>query len=68
MCSMPFLKRPQTTEPRVKLWDRKAQKCGLHHTVYSVNGDQYTGDWMDNNKHGNTVLKGIVPPQNKILS
>lgn len=49
---MPFLKRPQTTEPLVKLWDKKAQKCGPHHTVYSVNGDQYTGEWMDNKKHG----------------
>ncbi|XP_056322501.1 MORN repeat-containing protein 3 [Danio aesculapii] len=49
---MPYVKRPQTTEPLVKLWDRKAQKCGLHHTVYSVSGDQYTGEWMDNKKHG----------------
>uniref|UniRef100_A0A8C1UXC0 MORN repeat-containing protein 3 n=1 Tax=Cyprinus carpio TaxID=7962 RepID=A0A8C1UXC0_CYPCA len=37
---MPFLKRPQTTEPLVKLWDKKAQKY------------QYTGEWMDNEKHG----------------
>ncbi|XP_016415839.1 MORN repeat-containing protein 3-like [Sinocyclocheilus rhinocerous] len=42
----------RTTEPLVKLWDKKAQKCGPHHTVYSVNGDQYTGEWMDNKKHG----------------
>ncbi|KAI7793500.1 MORN repeat-containing protein 3 [Triplophysa rosa] len=49
---MPFLKKPQTTEPLVKVWDKKAQKCGLHHTVYSVNGDQYSGEWLDNKKHG----------------
>ncbi|XP_073770072.1 MORN repeat-containing protein 3 isoform X3 [Danio rerio] len=49
---MPYVKRPPTAEPLVKLWDRKAQKYGLHHTVYSVNGDQYTGEWMDNKKHG----------------
>lgn len=49
---MPFLKKPQTTEPLTKVWDKKAQKCGLHHTVYAVNGDQYRGEWLDNKKHG----------------
>lgn len=54
LCSMPFLKTQQTTAPLVKVWDKKAQKCGLHHTIYSVNGDQYRGEWWDNKKHGNT--------------
>jgi len=38
------------------LWreaDEKAQKKGKRHTVYSVNGDQYTGEWLDNLKSGN---------------
>uniref|UniRef100_A0A673AGK3 MORN repeat-containing protein 3 n=1 Tax=Sphaeramia orbicularis TaxID=375764 RepID=A0A673AGK3_9TELE len=34
------------------LWDKKAQKCGLRHTVFSANGDKYTGEWKDNLKHG----------------
>ncbi|XP_065117867.1 MORN repeat-containing protein 3 [Paramisgurnus dabryanus] len=50
---MPFLKKPRTTEPPVKQWDKKAQKCGLLHTVYSANGDRYRGEWLDNKKHGN---------------
>ncbi|XP_051540531.1 MORN repeat-containing protein 3 [Myxocyprinus asiaticus] len=49
---MPYLKKPRTIELPVKLWDKKAQKCGPHHTVYSVNGDQYKGEWLDNKKHG----------------
>ncbi|XP_030623967.1 MORN repeat-containing protein 3 [Chanos chanos] len=49
---MPHLKKPRTTEPLVKLWDRKAQKCGLRHTVYFANGDKYTGEWLDNKRHG----------------
>lgn len=49
---MPHLKNLQVKEPLWKAWDYKAQKKGIHHTVYSVNGDQYTGDWLDNKKHG----------------
>ena len=49
---MPHLKGPKNTEPLWKEWDYKAQKKGIHHTVYSVNGDEYTGDWLDNKKDG----------------
>ncbi|XP_066545909.1 MORN repeat-containing protein 3 [Amia ocellicauda] len=49
---MALLKKPQKAEPLVKEWDRKAQKSGSRHTVYAVNGDEYTGDWQDNKKHG----------------
>jgi len=49
---MPFVKYPRATEPLWHEWDRKAQKCGLRHTIYAVNGDQYTGEWLDNLKHG----------------
>ncbi|XP_078680571.1 MORN repeat-containing protein 3-like [Branchiostoma floridae x Branchiostoma belcheri] len=49
---MPHLKQPRASEPLWKSWDFKAQKAGVRHTVYSVNGDQYTGEWLDNKKHG----------------
>lgn len=49
---MPVIKHPKIIEPFFHEWDRKAQKCGLRHTVYAVNGDQYTGEWQDNLKHG----------------
>ena len=53
---MPHLKQQKLTKPLWVEWDYKAQKKGLHHTVYSVNGDEYTGDWLDNKKHGKLVL------------
>jgi len=49
---MPHLKESKKTEPLWKEWDYKAQKKGVRHTVYSVNKDEYTGDWLDNKKHG----------------
>ncbi|KAL2099962.1 hypothetical protein ACEWY4_004356 [Coilia grayii] len=49
---MPLKKIPKTTVPLVKVWEQKAQKCGLLHSVYAVNGDKYTGEWLDNKKHG----------------
>ncbi|XP_062814827.1 MORN repeat-containing protein 3 isoform X1 [Anolis carolinensis] len=55
--SMPTLKFPKTTEPLWHKWDRKAQKCGLLSTVHAVNGDQYTGEWWDNLKHGKGIQK-----------
>ncbi|XP_048840746.1 MORN repeat-containing protein 3 isoform X1 [Brienomyrus brachyistius] len=48
---MPFLKKARK-EQLSKIWDKKAQKCGLRHTVYSVNGEEYTGEWLNNKKHG----------------
>ncbi|BHF61213.1 MORN repeat-containing protein 3 [Sparganum proliferum] len=30
----------------------KAKTNGLRCTIYSVNGDQYTGEWKNNKKHG----------------
>ena len=53
---MPITKYPKTSEPLWKEWDYKAQKKGVHHTVYSVNGDQYTGEWNDNKKNGKLTL------------
>ncbi|CAM2103021.1 unnamed protein product [Caretta caretta] len=50
--NMPIVKYPRTVEPLWIEWDRKAQKCGLRHTIYAVNRDHYTGEWLDNLKHG----------------
>lgn len=49
---MPHLKPPKLKQPPWKTWDYLADKRGLRHTVYSVNGDQYTGEWESNLKHG----------------
>ncbi|CAL8280941.1 unnamed protein product [Gadus morhua 'NCC'] len=49
---MPFLKNTNKVQPLAKLWDTKAQKNGQRNTVYSVNGDKYTGEWQDNKKQG----------------
>jgi len=44
--------KPPKTHQLWKVWDYKAQKKGLRHTVYSVNEDQYTGEWLNNKKDG----------------
>lgn len=49
---MPIFKCPQKSEPLWKEWDQKAQKNGLRHQVFAVNGDHYVGEWKDNMKHG----------------
>ncbi|XP_008837583.1 MORN repeat-containing protein 3 isoform X3 [Nannospalax galili] len=49
---MPVTKCPRKSEPLWKWWDWKAQKNGLRHQVYAVNGDHYVGEWKDNLKHG----------------
>jgi hypothetical protein len=49
---MPILKAPKKRHPPWKEWDRKAQKEGIRAPVYAVNGDVYTGEWVDNKKHG----------------
>ncbi|KAG8570549.1 hypothetical protein GDO81_011315 [Engystomops pustulosus] len=49
---MSLLKANRGPEPLWRDWDRKAQKSGLRCTVYSVNGDEYTGEWMNNLMHG----------------
>ena len=47
-----WVKKPREKQPVWKEWDYKANKKGVRHTVYSVNGDQYTGEWLNNLKHG----------------
>lgn len=49
---MPISKCLLKSEPLWKEWDQKAQKNGLRHQVYAVNGDCYVGEWKDNMKHG----------------
>ena len=49
---MPHLKEPKKKEPLWKSWDYQADKKGVRHTVYSVNGDAYTGEWNENKKDG----------------
>jgi len=54
---MPHLKQPKIHEPLWKEWDYKAQKKGLRHTIYTVAGDEYTGEWLDNKKDGKGTFK-----------
>lgn len=49
---MQYLQHTHKKQPLSTLWDQKAQKCGLRHTVYSAAGNEYTGEWQDNRKHG----------------
>uniref|UniRef100_A0A3P8UNE4 MORN repeat-containing protein 3 n=2 Tax=Cynoglossus semilaevis TaxID=244447 RepID=A0A3P8UNE4_CYNSE len=49
---MPYIKTSPKKLPLTKQLDLKAQKCGLRHTVFAPNGDQYTGEWLDDRKHG----------------
>ena len=52
---MPHVKDEKRSEPLWKEWDRKAQKKGIRNTVYSVNRDEYTGEWLENKRHGNLL-------------
>ncbi|CAN9504882.1 unnamed protein product [Ophioblennius macclurei] len=49
---MPYIKSQENLSASTLL-DIKSQKCGLRHTVYSVTGNQYTGEWQNDKKHGN---------------
>ena len=53
---MPMLKEARAKEPLWKDNDFKAQKKGIRNTVYSVNGDQYTGEWLSNLKEGKQIV------------
>lgn len=53
---MPLTKIPKKREPLWKDWNRLADKRGVRNTFYSVNGDQYTGEW-DNNKKNGKILE-----------
>lgn len=50
--NMPFIKKHNNARQIWKDWDMKANKQGLLHTVYFSNGNEYTGEWQNNTKHG----------------
>lgn len=56
---MPILKPIEKFEPLWKEWDRKAQKEGLHATVFATNKDQYIGEWHNNKKEGKGVFNWL---------
>lgn len=53
---MPILKASKKREPLWREWDKKAQKEGVRAPVYAVGGDEYTGEWSDNKKHGELTI------------
>ena len=53
-----YLQVPAKVGALWKEWDQKAQKNGLRHQVFAVNGDHYVGEWKDNVKHGKWGLRG----------
>lgn len=50
--AMPYIKKSHKTQPLSTLLDIKSRKSGLRCTVFSVSGNEYTGEWQDNKKHG----------------
>nr|XP_033503598.1 MORN repeat-containing protein 3 [Epinephelus lanceolatus] len=52
---MPYFKTSKKNLPLSTLLDIKSQKCGPRCTVFSVNGNEYTGEWLDNKKHGEGI-------------
>lgn len=67
---MPLTKSPKKREPLWKEWNHKADKRGVRSTIYSVNGDQYTGEWDNNKKNGkcqNCLLIFDIMFQNRQL-
>ena len=69
---MPLTKIPKKREPLWKEWNHNADKRGVRNTFYSVNGDQYTGEWENNKKNGKkfssvlvTVVRLVVSPAGK---
>ncbi|XP_047228670.1 MORN repeat-containing protein 3 [Girardinichthys multiradiatus] len=52
---MPFFKSFKKSLPTSVQKDLKSQRCGLRHTVYSVSGNEYTGEWLEDEKHGRGI-------------
>ena len=65
---MPHLKETKPAEPLWKEWDSHAQKKGIRHTVYAVNGDEYTGEWLDNKKDGKLSIIYVLVVINYIIA
>ncbi|KAK7934012.1 hypothetical protein WMY93_004908 [Mugilogobius chulae] len=47
-----FIRPAHHVQPRSRLLEKTTEKTGLRHTVYSASGNEYTGEWKDNVKHG----------------
>lgn len=47
-----MIRPPKEKQPLWKLNNEKADKKGFRNTVYSVNGNEYTGEWLNNKRHG----------------
>lgn len=54
--AMPYFKTSKKNLPLSTLLDIKSQKSGPRCTVFSVNGNEYTGEWLDNKKHGEILF------------
>ena len=48
--------KPPKTHQLWKKNDYRAQKKGIRNTIYSINGDEYTGEWLNNMKHGKLII------------
>ena len=57
---MPLTKIPKKREPLWKEWNHLADKKGVRSTVYSVNGDQYTGARDKDKKNGRFKSKHSI--------
>lgn len=60
---MPIIKEAERFEPLWKEWDRKAQKEGLHSTFYTIDQNEYVGEWRNNKKDGKGVYKWVKKGQ-----
>lgn len=56
---MPIIDETQQFQPLWKEWDKKAQKEGLHGTFYTINQNEYVGEWRNNKKDGKGVYKWV---------
>ncbi|XP_077398397.1 MORN repeat-containing protein 3-like isoform X2 [Vanacampus margaritifer] len=52
---MPFLKAAGRNPSRSALLENQSKKCGTRATYFSVDGDEYAGEWLDDNKHGRGI-------------
>ncbi|KAF6716524.1 MORN repeat-containing protein 3, partial [Oryzias melastigma] len=50
--AMSFIKPSKPDPPSSALKESMTLKSGFRHTVFSLNGNKYTGEWQDNKKHG----------------
>lgn len=49
---MPYINHSKKPLPFTTLLDMKTMKCGLRGTFFSPTGNEYTGEWLDDKKHG----------------